>query len=218
MESPVRENGSLFIPDGTQLIETFGWHPSEGARRIDLHLSRMAHSASQLGFSFNRADAAAKVTGVSGAEALRCRLTLSQDGALSLTTAPLGETAVSWRMAIAPVRLQSDNVWLRHKTTHRRIYDEARAALPAGIDEMLFLNEDGLVCEGTITNLFLRKGAGIWLTPALTAGVLPGVLRQSLVDGRHARQADLMLDDLHEATDVVMGNSLRGFIPTEVLF
>ena len=41
-------------------------------------------------------------------------------------------------------------------------YDAARAALPAGVDEVVFLNERGEVCEGTITNVFARSRAAGW--------------------------------------------------------
>src|SRR3546814_9833273 len=44
-------------------------------------------------------------------------------------------------------------------------------------DEVLLLNERGEVCEGTITNLFVEAETGQFLTPALSSGLLPGVLR-----------------------------------------
>lgn len=216
MESQVRQNDPFVIPDGTQLIETFGWHPNEGARRLDLHLSRMEESASELGFAFNWANALSKIDEIAGAQALRCRLTLAQSGEIALTTAPLGPTALSWRVVISPVRQKSDDFWLRHKTTQRQHYDDARASLPDGVNEVLFLNENEFLCEGTITNVFLKTGRGPWRTPHLAAGLLPGVLRQSLLASGDTEEADLTLGDLRNATRVAMGNSLRGLIPTEV--
>ena len=49
MENPFRGR----VPDGTLLIETFGWHPGEGVRRLDMHLARMAGSARTLEFTFD---------------------------------------------------------------------------------------------------------------------------------------------------------------------
>ena len=39
------------LPDGTCLIETLGYRPVEGCRYLDLHLSRLHHSALALGFA-----------------------------------------------------------------------------------------------------------------------------------------------------------------------
>ena len=42
---------------------------------------------------------------------------------------------------------------------------------------MILLNQRGEVCEGTITNIFVDIGEPVLVTPALTCGLLPGVLR-----------------------------------------
>ena len=78
-----------------------------------------------------------------------------------------------WRCASPTQRLDPDDPWLRVKTTERALYDAARAALPPGVDEMLFLNRRGEVCEGTIANVFLERD-GVLLTPPLGCGLLPG--------------------------------------------
>ena len=65
-----------------------------------------------------------------------------------------------WRVGLADARLRSDDPWLRVKSTRREAYDAARAALPAGLDEVIFLNERGEVCDGTITTVFFDRGAG----------------------------------------------------------
>lgn len=214
MESPLCPD----IPVGTLLIETFGWHPGEGARRLEMHLTRMQRSAKALGFVCDRDAIWARVAGLNGAEALRCRLTLAQSGEVDLTTAPLGNTAPLWQVALAAQRLEARSPWLFHKTTQRQIYDAARAALSTGVDELLFLNQRDELCEGTITNLFLRGETGPWLTPAIGAGLLPGILRQHLLETGAAHEAMLTLDDLRGAAQVAVGNSLRGLIAAEVLF
>ena len=59
----------------------------------------------------------------------------------------------------------------RSSRRERRRHDAARGALPPGVDEAVFLNERGEVCEGTITNVFVDVGAGL-VTPPLTSGLL----------------------------------------------
>jgi 4-amino-4-deoxychorismate lyase len=121
---------------------------------------------------------------------------------------PLPEGTV-WRLALAKTRLDAGDDWLRHKTTRRAVYDADRAALPDGVDELIYMNTRGDLCEGTITNLFVRKG-DVLVTPPISAGCLPGVLRSSLICAGKARVGKLREEDLQG--EVYVGNSLRGLI------
>jgi len=51
-----------------------------------------------------------------------------------------------------------------------------REAHQAGADDALLLNTQTELCCGTAANLFVRRH-GIWLTPPLNSGCLPGVMR-----------------------------------------
>ncbi|MEX0366759.1 MAG: aminotransferase class IV family protein [Ruegeria sp.] len=201
---------------GFRLIETLGYRPGQGFARRDRHLARMARSAAALGILFDPTRAKAKLKEAAGDTALRCRLTLDPSGSFDLTTGPLTETPPLWRVAIAETRLASADVWLCHKTTRRALYDTARANLPDGIDELLFLNERDELCEGTITNLFIETDTG-HLTPPLTSGLLPGILREELLEQKRTAEAPLTLTDLAKARSVHVGNSLRGLIRAELV-
>lgn len=209
MESP------LCAPDEPdfRLIETFGYQPGQGVPRRRLHLSRMARSAIAFGIPFDIGAAGRLIDALDGEAPLRCRLTLSAEGALDLATAPMPAAAASWRFAISDVRLNSQDVFLQHKTTRRRLYDDMRAALPPATDEWLFLNERGELCEGTITNIVVTEPGGTRLTPPLSSGCLPGVFRQSLLDAGLAREAVLTPRDLETAAGISLINALRGEIP-----
>ncbi|SEO56918.1 4-amino-4-deoxychorismate lyase [Salinihabitans flavidus] len=203
------------VSDGTRLIETFGWHPGEGFRHLNRHLDRMGRSAKVLGFCFDEAEARA-VMRADGSLPLRCRLTLGVEG-FAFTSAPLGAPVPFWRIGMALARLSSDDPWLRHKTTRRAVYDAARAAMPDGVDEMLFLNERGELCEGTISTLFVTTRAGDVLTPPVTSGCLPGILREILLQQSEVREAVLVPEDLRRAVRIEVGNSLRGRIAARLL-
>jgi len=200
------------VPAGTRLIETFGYRPGQGIARLNLHLERLARSARALGFMFDPAKVAEAIDALSGEVALRCRLTLGADGDVEITTAALPALADQWTVRIASERLRSDDGLLRHKTTRREMYDRWRSALPDGVQEWLFLNERGELCEGTITNVVLTMPDGVRLTPALSSGCLPGVYRQSLLDAGVVQEAILTVDDLGSAKDIVLTNALRGEI------
>lgn len=203
------------VPDGTRLIETFGWSPTGGFARLGAHLARMARSAKILGFEFDHT-AAKSVLAVSGEAVLRCRLTLGRDG-FDFTATPMTPVIHPWRLTIAPDQLSSTDPWLAFKTTRRALYDTTRANLPDTVDETLFLNERDEVCEGTITNLFVTLEGGEILTPSLSSGLLPGILRQTLIANGTAREAVIDLPILRAATSLQMGNSLRGLIPAQLI-
>ncbi|MDP5219252.1 aminotransferase class IV family protein [Ruegeria sp. 2205SS24-7] len=213
MESPLRHPTE---PD-FRLIETLGIDPARGFVRLDQHLDRMAHSARVLGISFDRAAAVSCLNGAEGDALLRCRLTLDASGAFALATGALTPSPALWRVAIAQERLNPDDPWLRHKTTRRALYDTARAALPGGVDEWLFLNTKGELCEGTITNLFVTRETGEVITPPLSCGLLPGILRQEMLMQGAASEQIVTLDDLRWARLISMGNSLRGLIQVELV-
>ncbi len=213
MESPLRPPTE---PD-FRLIETLAFRPGQGFIRQQRHLARMARSANAFGIPFDAELAIRTLNAAFGDTALRCRLTLDASGKFDLTTGDLTNAPDHWRVAISDVRLTASDIWLRHKTTRRVVYDEARASLKPGIDELVFLNERGELCEGTITNLFLDMPDGRRLTPALSSGILPGILREEMLDQNAVSEAVLNLDDLQNAQAIYLGNSLRGLIRAEVV-
>ncbi|MGB5065895.1 MAG: aminotransferase class IV family protein [Albidovulum sp.] len=206
MESPI-------CPSGTRLIETLKWDGAKFVRR-DRHLARLRASALALGFALDEAALAAALSGIGGSEPRRVRLTLGMTGDFEMTSASLGTNASEWRATLAKDRLCSDDPLLRHKTTERKLYDRTRAALPGGMDEALFANERGEICEGTITSVFFDIGQGL-ATPPLRCGCLPGVLRAEMLDSGTCHEAEIHLQDLHRAK-LWLGNSLRGLIPARM--
>ncbi len=194
--------GLLETP-GVRLIETMLW---DGAAypRLNAHRARLAASAARLGFAFDAGafDAALPAP----PSAARVRLTLGREGPLA-EAHPLPPPARLWRLGLAGERLRSDDPWLGVKSTRRASHDRARAALPSGLDEVLLLNERGEVCEGTITNVFFDRGAGM-RTPPLSCGLLPGVLRAELA----LPEEVLAAEDL-PGVRLWVGNALRGLIP-----
>lgn len=203
------------------LIETMHFDPNEGIALLELHLERMKRSAAELGFGFDRHALRNAIQALCFAidAPAKLRLLVARSGAYTLEAAPLpGPLGGHGRpVACAVLRLPVANGdWrLRHKTTDRGFYDDARrAAFSAGADEALLVRDDGLLTEGSLTSLFVKR-AGRLVTPPLTLGLLPGVLRRSLLDDGRAVEGELRIEDL--AGGFLVGNALRGLMPARLL-
>jgi para-aminobenzoate synthetase/4-amino-4-deoxychorismate lyase len=205
------------------LIETLQAHRTFGARNLHLHLQRLSVSARHFGFSCDPEQIAAQINAVCAGLAsdglYRMRLLLNIDGTVDIRTAPMSDALSSpVRLLLAKQPMQSQDVFLRHKTTLRRRYDLAwQAAEKNDAFDTLFVNEKSQVTEGGRSNLFVYLD-GHWLTPPLSDGVLPGIMRGLLLDDptMNAREAVLTLDDLRVAERIMVCSSLRGSLPATV--
>ena len=201
-----RLRDGLADPD-LRLIETLLW---DGAAfpRLALHEARLTRSAAALGwarpFGFRAA-----LDGM-GDQPQRVRVTLDAAGRFCVQPAALPAGKTLWQVGLAKVPVFSADPWLHVKSTRRAVYDAARAALPSGLDEVLFLNERGEVCEGTITSVFFDRGQGL-RTPPLTCGLLPGVLRAEMA----VPEEVLLAEDLPDV-QLWLGNALRGLMAAQL--
>ncbi len=214
MEDKVRNKP----PADLKVIETMGWDHRHGFVRLERHLSRCAATCQQFGIPFDSAAVRGALHQAATGEHLRLRLTIDLHGHIEVR-----ETAISgappsapWRIALSEHRLRAGDPWLRVKTTERQLYDNTRRDLPADLDEIIFANERGEICEGTITNLFFDFGNGL-LTPPLSCGVLPGVLRAELLAIGECREGLVTIGDLKRAEAIWAGNSVRGLIPCQLV-
>ncbi len=201
------------------LIETMRWQPGDGFVRVDQHLRRLARSADALGFRQPQDPLGKLKAAAEGETPLRVRLTMNFRGKIEVTTTPFQEQPQDtvWKLRIAKTRLKSDDSLYRHKTSRREPYEAARAEFsPDEADEVLLLNERGEVCEGTITNVFAEVEEGQFVTPALSSGLLPGILRADLIRERKARSEVMRPEDLR-FRKLYVGNSLRGLIRAELV-
>jgi para-aminobenzoate synthetase/4-amino-4-deoxychorismate lyase len=190
------------------LIETMRITP-DGIPRLALHLDRLAASVGRFGWRLDRQAIEAKLRMLEVAGPRRLRLLLGADGAIALLVSPLPpqlEGPVS--VAVVPLPVNNGDWRLHHKTGDRAFYDTARRA--SGAFECLFVRPDGLLTEGSFTNLFVERD-GTLLTPPAGLGLLPGVLRAELLQSGRAVEAELTAADL--ANGFLLGNSLRGLFP-----
>lgn len=209
MEDPVRDRP----PADLKVIETMRWDRGQGFAQLDRHLARCAATCQQFGIPFDAEAVRAALPRAATGANMRMRLTIDLSGQIAVSATEIsGEPpSAPWRIALSEHRLRADDPWLRVKTTNRDFYDQTRRDLPAHLDEIIFANERGEICEGTITNLFFDFGDGL-ITPPVCCGVLPGVLRAELLESGRCREGVVTVAQLDRAEAIWAGNSVRGLI------
>ena len=184
------------------------------ARRGEAHLARMQRTARHFGLRFSLAEARVELKAIAAAQPegiWRLRLTCDADGRLAHTLTAFTQTPEPALLALAdrPVAtLGLGAEFLAHKTTRRELYAFTK---PADAFDLILWNEAGELTECSFGNLALQLD-GQWLTPPLSAGLLPGVLRAELLALGRIREARLTREDLARAEGVAFFNSLRGWL------
>ncbi|QQN73026.1 aminodeoxychorismate synthase component I [Croceicoccus sp. YJ47] len=200
------------------LIETMHFDPLIGVPMVERHLERLKQSAHALGFACDRHAIRNDIQAFcfTHREPARLRVMLAQDGSWTLEGGAMPDP-LTQPVPCMPhdLPVEADDWRLSHKTSLRDFYDAARfAAAGLGAEEAVLVRQDGRVTEGSFTNIFVERD-GAWLTPPASLGLLPGVMRQKLLDEGVAREAELTLDDLKDGFHI--GNALRGMMRARLI-
>ena len=204
-------------PDSTpfDLVETIAFDPTEGMPLLEYHLARITRSADELGFAFDRHGARNELQAATFRlrERSRVRLLASRSGALATEV----RNHISWPQPIMQVAVVKRTVpahdWrLRHKTTERGPYRDALTT--GGTYEVVLVDDNGYLTEGSFTYIFVERGDRL-VTPPLSRGLLPGVLRASLIALGEAVEGDLRPYDLERG--FFIGNAARGMVSSQLL-
>ena len=202
------------------------------------HLARLKRDAAAFEIAWPEADIAAACDAVEGTgQSGALRLTLSRGPSARGVATSTGQkptviahlSPFDTALQRLPLRLQTSAIrrnetspLSRHKTlAYLDNISAAQTARQAGYDDALFVNMAGHVSCGTIGNLFVRQGAE-WVTPRIEAGVIPGIIRNWILDnadrlGVPVMEADLSLEDVLASDAVFMTNSLRLLCPVKAI-
>jgi len=195
------------------LLETILWTPQEGYVFLAEHLSRLEASAAYFKYPFSRSSIEKVLFEAANSFPLspqRVRLLLNAEGKAWLQSQPYSPSIEPQPLVLAKHPIDSNNVFLYHKTTFREAYEKERANNFQSTQgcEILFWNERGEVTESEISNLVVRLN-GRLLTPPLTSGLLPGVFRQWLLDRGEIEEQIIRLSDLAHCEELFLINSVR---------
>jgi len=197
-----------------ELFETMYATREAGPRHIERHLQRLENSAAYFGFAWDEAAARAYLTlacqALPAGQPHRLRLAVAASGAFAVQSGALAPLREPVRVLLSEEATDSSDLFLRHKSTIRARYDAAwKAADAQGAFDQLFFNERGELTEGGRSNVFIQTG-GLWITPPLSTGILPGVMRAVILDAWGAQERIITRDMLLAADEIVVCNSLRG--------
>ena len=214
------------LPSELGLFETILVHQGK-AQHLQLHLERLTDSALALGIPHSIIDIRRAIESacerVSSDVDYRLRLDLNHSGEPSYQISPISSLPESvkifWASDLLPdskmATLHSGNLLLRHKVSIRDVYDQAwKLAEDLGGFDALFVNEHGFITEGGRSSIFIKSGDR-WLTPPVTAGLLPGVMRSIILNDPkwNAHETNLTIADVQNAKEIMLSNALRGPIP-----
>lgn len=170
----------------------------------DKHLERLKKSANKLGFKYNEA-----LSSISPEKDGMMRILLHHDGSFNVEYKKLEKSCVN-KVKISSIKINSKNPLIYHKTTYRPYFiDSYKKIASDELYDELFFNEKGELTEGARTNILIEKDRKFY-TPALSCGLLNGVLRQNLLDSKVCEERILKTDDLKNADSVYCINSVRG--------
>jgi 4-amino-4-deoxychorismate lyase len=201
--------------------------------RLDAHLERLEASADVLGLPRVERRRMEVLTGLvlpkaaQGDAVLRLVWTAGPAGGppsglalLSEVPAWIEDVRARGARAVSLLGVRASAPWLLPgvKSTSYAVNMAADAeARRRGADEAIFVDADGVVLEGTVTNVWWRKG-DLLRTPSLELGILAGVTRQTLLElagpcGYRVEEGVFRLDDLADASEIFTSSSVREILP-----
>jgi 4-amino-4-deoxychorismate lyase len=201
--------------------------------RLEAHLDRLTASAASIGLPAVERRRLQVLVGLvlpkaeRGDASLRLVWTAGPAGGVPsafalLSTVPewIEETRRRGATAVSLLGVRASAPWLLPgvKSTSYAVNMAAEAeARRRGVDEALFVDADGLVLEGTVTNVWWRKGNTLY-TPTLDLGILAGVTRATVIElapgsGYRVEEGAYPLSDLLEADEVFTSSSVREVMP-----
>jgi 4-amino-4-deoxychorismate lyase len=212
-----------------ETLRVYGGRPF----RLEAHLDRLTASAASIGLPAVERRRLQVLVGLvlpkaeHGDATLRLVWTAGPTGGIPSALALLSEIP-DWieparergATAISLLGVRASTPWLLPgvKSTSYAVNMAAEAeARRRGADEALFVDADGIVLEGTVTNLWWRAGETLF-TPSLELGILAGVTRAAVMElapgsGYRVEEGAYPLERVLEAEEAFTSSSVRELMP-----
>jgi para-aminobenzoate synthetase / 4-amino-4-deoxychorismate lyase len=216
---------SKFLTEPLEYFEIFETMRYEGGeiKFLEGHITRMKSAADYFLFKFNEKKIRKKfqksVAEIDKLKPKKIKLSLSKSGQIKVDVSDIPKPSKSIVVIISQNKINSTDKFRYFKTTNRKLYDDESAGFSAkGFYELIYLNEEEELAEGSRTNIFILKGTS-WFTPPLDSGALPGIYRQYFIENNpNVYEKSIKLKDLIEADELLLTNALRGEVKVIKLF
>ena len=196
-----------------ELFETMKWDADSGVFLEEYHFNRLKDSASYFDFKF--CDALGKemidetVENISNNFCV-LKLFVNAKGDIRIETleASVFTKNQKYTVSLAKNPVQSENIFLYHKTTQREVYEKAEGE-NLNSDDVILWNEEGNLTESTIANIILNI-EGSWVTPSTNCGLLRGVYRESMLENGLIEERKIHKSEIADLSEITLINSVRG--------
>jgi len=210
------------------LLETLLWTPENGFFLRDKHIARLLDSAEYFDLPISRRGGVTLpllhikeyLNEISSqfTSPQRVRLLLDKNGELTsevklfqlLSKQPL------MKVHLAKEPVNSENVFLFHKTTNRDVYESACKDFPE-YDDVLLYNENNELTEFTIGNLVVEIDNKLY-TPPIPCGLLAGTFRTFLLETGQVQERTIRIDELKDCTELFLVNSVRKWQRVQLIY
>ena len=201
--------------------------------RLEAHLDRLTASATSIGLPVVERRRLQVLVGLvlpkadGGDASLRLVWTAGPTGGIPSALA-LMSTVPDWiettreqgATAVSLLGIRASAPWLLPgvKSTSYAVNMAAEAeARRRGVDEALFVDAEGILLEGTVTNVWWRRG-NILYTPSLELGILAGVTRATIIElapncGYRIEEGSYPLEELLASDEAFTSSSVREVMP-----
>ena len=229
-------------PPQFSLLETMLWTPDEGFFLREKHIARLINSAEYFDFPNSRKGGVPPpqlpeqiletyLNEISSKfdSPQRVRLLLDKDSNLSHEAKPFrpsmleaasppprtaAGTSNALKVSLAKQPVNSNNIFLFHKTTHRAVYENAKRDFPDSDDVLLF-NEHGELTEFTIGSLVVEMDNKLY-TPPIPCGLLAGTFREYLIETSQVEERIIRMDEIEKCSQIFFVNSVRKWQRVEI--
>ena len=196
-----------------ELFETMKWDTDSGVFLEEYHFNRLKDSASYFDFKFCEVRGKEIID-----ETIRnisnnlcvIRLFVNAKGGIRIETSevPVFIKNQKYTVSLAKNPVQSENIFLYHKTTQREVYENAEGE-NLHSDDVILWNEEGNLTESTIANIILNI-KGNWVTPSINCGLLRGVYRESMLENGLIEERKIHKSEIADLSEITLINSVRG--------
>jgi para-aminobenzoate synthetase/4-amino-4-deoxychorismate lyase len=188
---------------------------------LDHHIERIIKSAKRNYFYFNKEVFTTELIKswyeVDPQKRYRLKLLLGKYGGVELKLNELAPLPSEINIAFSSSTISTEDRFIYSKTTNRALYDSEREiVVKGGLFDLIYLNEFGQVCEGGITNIFLRFGSS-YITPPLKCGLLEGIGRKIFMQNNPCKERIIYKQTVQNADEIILTNALRGRIKVDNL-